>query len=96
MAIQSTRIQLRRGTSEALTAVNEVLLAGEMCLETNTGKYKIGDGSTAWNNLEYAGGEAASSDTYVSSSSLEHETWTMTLDDDSVITKDVATWTSQG
>lgn len=61
MATQNTRIQLRRGTSEALTAVNEVLLAGEMCLETNTGKYKIGDGSTAWNSLEYAGGEATSS-----------------------------------
>ena len=86
MAIQSTRIQFRRGTSEALTAVNEVLLAGEMCLETNTGKYKIGDGSTAWNNLAY----------FFDSDALGHETWTMTLDDDSVITKDVATWTSQG
>ena len=60
MAIQSTRIQLKRGTSEALTAVNEVLLAGEMCIETDTGKYKIGDGTTAWNSLEYAGREATS------------------------------------
>ena len=96
MSIEASRIQIRRGTAAALAAVNEVLLAGEMCIETDTRKYKIGDGSTAWNSLEYAGGEAASSDTYVSSSSLNHETWTMTLDDDSVITKDVATWTSQG
>ena len=49
-----------------------------MCIETDTGKYKIGDGTTAWNSLEYAGVEAASSDTYVSISSFEHETWTMT------------------
>ena len=41
------RIQLLRGTSEALAAANEVLLVGEMCIETDTGKYKIGDGSTA-------------------------------------------------
>lgn len=86
MATQSTRIQLRRGTSAALTAVNEIPLAGELCLETDTGKYKIGDGTSTWNELDYA---------YVSSSSLKHETWTMTLDDDSVITKDVAIWTSQ-
>ena len=61
MSIQTTRIQLRRGTSQALAAVNEVLLAGEICIETDTGKYKIGDGSTAWSSLEYAGGEAATS-----------------------------------
>ena len=60
MATQSTRIQLRRGTSAALTAVNEIPLAGELVIETDTGKYKIGDGTTAWNSLEYAGGEAAS------------------------------------
>ena len=84
MGIQTTRIQHRRGTSQALAAVNEVLLAGEICIETDTGKYKIGDGTTAWNKLDYA------------NNSLGHETWTMTLDDDSVITKEVATWTSQG
>ena len=84
MGIQTTRIQHRRGTSQALAAVNEVLLAGEMCIETDTGKYKIGDGTTAWNELDYV------------NNSLGHETWTMTLDDDSVITKEVATWTSQG
>ena len=53
--IQTTRIQFRRGTSEALAAVNEVLLAGEIGIETDTGKYKIGNGSTNWNGLPYAG-----------------------------------------
>ena len=85
MSIEASRIQLRRGTAADLAAVNEVLRAGEMCLETDTGSCKIGDGITAWNNLAY----------FFDSSALEHETWTMTLDDDSVITKDVAIWTSQ-
>ena len=52
---QNTRIQFRRGTSEALAAVNEVPLAGEIGIETDTGKYKIGNGSTNWNGLPYAG-----------------------------------------
>ena len=55
MSIQTTRIQHRRGTSEALAAVNEVPLAGEIGIETDTGKYKIGNGSTNWNELPYSG-----------------------------------------
>ena len=33
---------------------------------------------------------------YIDSANVSHETWTMTLEDDSVITKEVVTWTSQG
>lgn len=47
------RMQIRQGTAADLTSVNEVLLEGEYCLETDTGKLKIGDGSTAWNSLAY-------------------------------------------
>ena len=86
------RIQLRRGTSEALAAANEVLLAGELCIETDTGKYKFDDGSTAWNDLKYGGGESSGGD---SLDNFSHETWTMTLEDDTEITKEVVTWTSQ-
>ena len=49
-------IQHRRGTAEALETVNEVLLAGEIGIEIDTGKFKIGDGEKAWNALDYAGG----------------------------------------
>lgn len=49
------RIQLRRGTAADLTSVNEVLRAGEACVELTTGKFKIGDGVTAWNSLPYQG-----------------------------------------
>ena len=64
MSIQTTRIQHRRGTSEALAAVNEVPLAGEIGIETDTGKYKIGNGSTNWNGLPYSG-QAFPTDTSV-------------------------------
>lgn len=49
-----TQIQLRRGTAAQWTSANPVLAAGEMGVETDTGKAKIGNGSTAWNSLAYS------------------------------------------
>jgi hypothetical protein len=48
-----TQIQLRRGTSSEWTAANPVLAEGELGLETNTKLYKIGDGTSTWNQLSY-------------------------------------------
>lgn len=48
-----TRIQLRRGTAAQWTSVNPVLASGEMGIETDTNKFKFGDGVTAWNSLDY-------------------------------------------
>lgn len=50
----ANRIQFRHGTSAQATSANEILLLGEIGLETDTKRYKIGDGSTAWNDLSYA------------------------------------------
>lgn len=47
------RFVVRRGLASAWTTKNEVLLQGEFGLETDTGKRKMGDGVTAWNDLEY-------------------------------------------
>lgn len=47
------QIQFRRGTASEWTTVNPVLAAGELGLETDTLKIKIGDGATAWNSLDY-------------------------------------------
>ncbi len=41
-------LQIRRDTAANWTAANPVLLAGEMALESDTNKIKIGDGTTAW------------------------------------------------
>lgn len=52
----NVRFKLRRRTAANWTSVNEVLLEGEMGLETDTRKFKFGDGVTAWNSLTYANG----------------------------------------
>lgn len=48
-----TRIQLRHDTANNWSAINPILLEGEVGLELDTGKQKVGDGVTAWNNLDY-------------------------------------------
>jgi hypothetical protein len=50
-----TQIQTRRGTAAQWTSTNPVLASGEWGYETDTGKVKIGNGSTAWNSLAYTG-----------------------------------------
>lgn len=47
------RIQFRRDTSANWASVNPTLAQGELGLETDTSKYKIGNGSTAWVSLPY-------------------------------------------
>ena len=49
-------IQQRRGTAAEWLSVDPVLASGEIGVETDTFKFKIGDGVTAWSLLVYAGG----------------------------------------
>ena len=51
--ITFTRFKLRSDTAANWTAANPVLLAGEIGVETDTRRYKIGDGATAWTGLSY-------------------------------------------
>jgi len=53
-AAQLTSIKTRRGTSSTWFTANPILDAGEFGFESNTRKFKIGDGSTRWNSLGYA------------------------------------------
>ena len=55
MAVQ---VQYRRGTSSLWTSTNPVLAQGEPGYETDTGKFKVGDGSTVWTGLAYSSGPA--------------------------------------
>lgn len=50
-------IQLRRGTAELWSAVNPVLVSGEVGVETNTGLQKVGNGTNTWNDLPYVPNE---------------------------------------
>jgi len=50
-----SKIQVRRDTANNFLTINPTLDAGEWGYETDTGKTKIGDGRTAWRNLDYQG-----------------------------------------
>lgn len=51
---QITQIQVRRDAASNWTSTNPTLAQGEIGFETDTGKFKIGDGTTAWTSLTYA------------------------------------------
>lgn len=55
-----TQIQFRRGTASQWSSTNPVLSSGELGYETDTGNFKIGNGSTAWNSLSVLNGITAS------------------------------------
>ena len=50
----TARLQNRRDTAANWTSNNPTLAAGEIGYETDTTKFKIGDGATAWSSLAYA------------------------------------------
>lgn len=58
MAKLNTRIQLKHGLAASWTKKNPVLLAGEMGIETDTLKMKVGDGTSNWSDLGYLGADA--------------------------------------
>ena len=72
MAIQ---IQLRRGTASEWTSANPILAQGEFGYESDTSKFKVGDGTASWTALDYAVGDildpATASATYLTISAAE-------------------------
>ena len=46
-------MQQRRGTAAQWTAANPILAAGEIGFETDTNKFKMGNGSSTWTALQY-------------------------------------------
>lgn len=54
-ATVNIRLKMRGRLAADWTSGNEVLLAREIGVETDTNKFKFGDGTTAWNSLAYVG-----------------------------------------
>lgn len=52
----NTRQKQKYDTSSNWTANNPTLLAGEIGIESDTNKFKVGNGTSTWNELDYAGG----------------------------------------
>ena len=46
-------MQQRRGTAQQWNTANPILAAGEIGFETDTGAFKIGNGSSTWSALKY-------------------------------------------
>lgn len=59
----SGKILLRNDTAANWTTENPVLSKGEVGIEIDTNKFKIGDGTTTWTALGYAGTVVAASNT---------------------------------
>ena len=61
-------MQQRRGTASQWTTADPILAAGELGYETDTGYFKIGDGTNVWSDLSYfkdLGDLAGSFDDYI-------------------------------
>lgn len=65
----SVLIKIRGGTAAELTTANALLAVRELCYETDTGKWKLGDGSTLWNALPYRAYSKAEVDTLLGNKS---------------------------
>ena len=64
-------------TASNWTTNNPVLLAGELGFETDTNKFKLGDGTTAWNSLPYAvaGSSLPNNVAYFEDASFANMSW---------------------
>lgn len=49
------QIQLRRGSSSEWASTNPIIAEGEVVLETDTGKFKVGNGISQYTDLPYGG-----------------------------------------
>ena len=54
----AVEIQYRRGTAAQWTAANPILAIGEPGYETDTGRFKVGNGVDTWSALVYSSGPA--------------------------------------
>lgn len=92
------QIQLRRDTTINWGANNPILAQGELGIETDTNKIKIGDGTTAWSSLSYfsgasqatlqiSGGGTGQTD---AQSAIDAITQVATATNEYVLTKDTA------
>lgn len=73
--ILTTHMQMRSDTEDNWKANDPLLMIGELGLTTdgaNKGRFKIGDGMTAWSGLDYYGGTTPSGNQYVTIDMLEN------------------------
>lgn len=77
--LKKVQILLRHDTASNWTSANPTLAAGEVGIETDTHKIKVGDGITAWTDLAYVSDEAKHAETAESASKVANA---LTISDD--------------
>lgn len=82
------KIQLRHDTLTNWSTYNPVLLKGEVAIETDTNKMKIGDGTTAYNSLEYFAGEGGGGSSNVTINTTSNLSGTTPSSDNLVVASD--------
>lgn len=65
----NTKLQIRNDVASAWASNNPVLMKGEMGIESDTKKFKFGDGTTNWNDLGYASTDEVTIDAALSADS---------------------------
>lgn len=73
------KIQLRNDISTEWRTVNPVLLPGEIGVETDTNLFKIGNGNTTWNDLNYGAAPAVRFNNPPGTFSWEHPVGTLAI-----------------
>lgn len=76
----ATRIQLRRDIASNWSTDNPILSEGELGFETDTGRFKIGNGINDWQTLNYASilpEEAVDLTTFIHIQSVPSNTWSI-------------------
>lgn len=71
--VLESRIQLRNDTAANWAAANPVLLKGEIGIELDTRKIKVGDGTTDWVSLKYLSDDIVLSETKPTDSDAQYD-----------------------
>lgn len=76
----STQIQLRRDTAANWTANNPTLAAGEVGYDTTSRRFKVGDGITGWNTLDWFPGVGQVQGAYKTADTVRNNTGVLAAD----------------
>lgn len=89
-----TKIIQRHDTAANWTSVNPVLAAGEIGVETDTSKFKFGNGTSTWSELTYATSGSGGSGTQLTSANGAISYSTLALGDNLVVDTGDTPWTN--
>ena len=73
----NSKIQIRNDTASNWVTANPILLKGELGIEIDTSKMKVGDGTTQWTGLGYVSSQVVLNDTAPTTTDKDYEIGTL-------------------